>query len=75
MFYVKIAPPPPLCQQTSLKVEVLSSPFLKIWLVAQPPIRPAEKGGGGGAYTMNSNFSIVSFLTDSKTWVGKCESS
>ena len=45
---------PPLSQQPSLKVEILSSlPFWKIFLEVQPPLAQ-HKGGGGqvGAHTM-----------------------
>ena len=56
-FYVKVATPAWL-KSPLLKVEALSStPFMKIWLEAEPPslnphlnLNPAERGGGGARY-------------------------
>ena len=54
LFFYENCSPPPLKKVTlffpsnpPLKVEALSSPpFLKIWLEAQPPRPPVERGGG-----------------------------
>ena len=57
---------PPLSQQPPLKVEVLSStPFLKIWLQAQPP---ALQKGAGGAHYDNSRLPKKPYLEESETF-------